>query len=111
MKCGIYINWALFINATHSRLLLPREKENDYKEKEQNINENKGKTTNPKMNVLIYLMVYYANIFKPILMKQTEFSLGYEMKKTNVYPMHVSRYRGYDAAVVVTWVPCPYLPK
>ena len=31
---------------THSRLLLPREKENGYKEKEQNIIENEGKTTN-----------------------------------------------------------------
>ena len=43
---------------------LVKEKKNDYKKKEQNIIENKGKT---KTNVLFYPMAYYAKIFQPIL--------------------------------------------
>ena len=66
------------------------------------------------MNVLLYPMVYYANIFH-ILMMQTEFSLDYKMEKkknkqTTILCMCHSP-EVYDAAVVVTWVPCPYLQK
>ena len=39
----MYIKWALFINATYSRILLPRDRENDYKKKEKNIIEIKEK--------------------------------------------------------------------
>ena len=71
------------------------------------------------MNVLIYLMVYYANIFQPILTytnDSTKFILYYEMEKVkkNKQTTTLCMCHGpevYNAAVVVTWVPCPYLQK
>ena len=50
---------------------------------------NKGKVTKPKMNILFYPMVYYANTFHPILTYSndaTKFSLDYEMEKNNQLP-------------------------
>ena len=51
------------------------------------------------MNVLFYLIVYYANTFQLLLTYTNDaakFRLGYEIekKKTNNYPMHVSRSPG-----------------
>ena len=61
-------------------------------------------------------MVYYANTFQPILTytnDATIFTLDYEMEKkkqtTTLCMCHGPRV--YDATVVVTWVPCPYLQK
>ena len=59
----------------------------------------KEKKINLKMNVLIYLMVYYANIFQPILMKQTEYSLGYEMKKNKCLSYACALISSCDAVV------------
>ena len=71
------------------------------------------------MNVLFYPMVYYANTFQPILTytnDATKFSLDYEMEKgkKNKQTTTLCMCHGpevYNAVVVVTWVPCPYLQK
>ena len=67
------------------------------------------------MHILFYPKVYYANTFHPILTyinDATKFGLDYEMEKeqpTTLCMCHDPG--GYDAVVVVTWVPCPYLQK
>ena len=67
------------------------------------------------MNVLFYPMVYYANIFQPILTYTNDANriqprLRSGKKQTTILCMcHGPEV--YDAAVVVTWVPCPYLQK
>ena len=74
--------------------------------------ENKQK---PKMHILFYPKVYYVNIFHPILTyinDATKFGLDYEMKKEQPTTLCMCHDSGvYDAVVVVTWVPCPYLQK
>ena len=66
------------------------------------------------MNVLFYLMVYYANIFQPILTYtydanriQPRLRNGKKKKTTILCMCHGPEV--YDATIVVTWVPCPYL--
>ena len=45
-------------------------------------------------------------------MMQTEFSLDYEMEKNQTTILCMCHGpEMYDVAVVVTWVPCPYLQK
>jgi len=67
------------------------------------------------MNVLYYPMVYYANTIQPTLTYtnvanriQPRLWNG-EKKTTTLYMCHSPGV--YDAAVDVTWVPCPYLKK
>ena len=77
--------------------------------------ERKEKKQKPKLHILFYPKVYYANTFHPILTyinDATKFGLDYEMGKeqpTTLCMCHDPG--GYDVVVVVTWVPCPYLQK
>ena len=77
--------------------------------------ERKEKKQKPKMHILFYPKVYYANTFHPILTyinDVTKFGLNYEMEKEQPTTLCMCHDPGvYDAVVVVTWVPCPYLQK
>ena len=65
------------------------------------------------MNVLFYLMVYYANTNQPILTYTNDANRIQPRlcngKTTILCMCHGPG--GYNVAVDVTWVPCPYLKK
>ena len=66
-----------------------------------------------EMNVLYYPMVYYANTIQPIL-TYTNAANRIQPRLWNGKITTLCMCHGpgvYDAAVDVTWVPCPYLKK
>ena len=94
----------------------PWKKKNDYKQKNRTLLKIKEKQKPNEYFILPY--AYYAKIFPPILTYandanriQPRLRNGKRKKNQTTILCMCHGPEVYDAAIVVTWVPCPYLQK